>query len=611
MPGLYGICFKSSRPEELQKRVLEGLTFSERYAKAETVNPYGFAGVLHHGRIAHGVECVEDEVQLLVDGWIFSFDGCRMGDDALRQLIKFYRERGLKSLLEGVNGQFNLFLHDLRTSEFYVASDSAGSRQLYYYYDESNGDFAFAPEIKAILAAVGREPVLNEDQLYNQLTFSRLRMGDETFFRGVHAFKPGMIHKWTAGKLDRELWWSWRYTTANGDRDEIVARGIHLFREVLGDISSFAGDRLGMMLSGGLDSRLVMAGLESDKRRIVRCFTLGAGSDHYEVEVARRAAATCHSPWELIKLTPSDFVKRGAEGNRILEGMDLMTQSYGLEAFGNIGNQVDVFINGFILDVVLGGSYLCGEVVDSPLDHDLGRAYLLNKFAYFKQSEFTELCADKDAATHWERQQETLLSLYASSENELSPDRIDEIVFYYRSWRYLIPRQYWLRLFFDEITPALDARLLKFFLSIPVRFRRDYSLYQDILIGLSGELADLEYANTTLPASAPVSCWREAAQLEANREKLYRKIYHKTGGGQFIPYKQYYSNFDEWLRMDPDWIQTTDDLLLSDDSILCQKYVRPEYVQRLLREHRCAQTTHYSKIIQLMTLEMTLRNFFN
>jgi hypothetical protein len=122
-------------------------------------------------------------------------------------------------------------------------------------------------------------------------------------------------------------------------------------------------------------------------------------------------------------------------------------------------------------------------------------------------------------------------------------------------------------------------------------------------------MGEIPYQRTMLPPAAPLEFWEAGAQLEAQREQLYREIWQKTNGRSFIPYQRYYTNYDEWLRRDPNWISTTDDLLLSPNSLICERFVNRDFIVRLVGEHRSAKRNHHQRIIQLMTLEVFLRQF--
>ena len=93
------------------------------------------------------------------------------------------------------------------------------------------------------------------------------------------------------------------------------------------------------------------------------------------------------------------------------------------------------------------------------------------------------------------------------------------------------------------------------------------------------------------------------------KEALFRHIFAETKGQVFIPYNRYYSNFDEWLRVNEIWKEHCRDLLMSQDTILLD-YCDGTVIKKWLTAQLSGNESNFSKIIQLMSLEKTLRTHF-
>jgi hypothetical protein len=131
------------------------------------------------------------------------------------------------------------------------------------------------------------------------------------------------------------------------------------------------------------------------------------------------------------------------------------------------------------------------------------------------------------------------------------------------------------------------------------------------LVRLSKSLAEIPYQRTLLPATAPREFWQRSAEIERQREQLYLDIWRETKGKVFIPYRRYYTNFDEWLRSVPSWIRMTDDLLGQRDALIYQfGLAQPDFVANLIEQHRAAQRSWRQHLIVLMSLELYLRAYF-
>ena len=112
-----------------------------------------------------------------------------------------------------------------------------------------------------------------------------------------------------------------------------------------------------------------------------------------------------------------------------------------------------------------------------------------------------------------------------------------------------------------------------------------------------------------LPVNVPVSLWADSARLEAEKETLFRHVFAETNGQVFIPYNRYYSNFDEWLRLNEAWKEQCQVLLMSQDTILLD-YCDGDIIRKWIASQLSGGDPNHSKLIQLMSLEKTLRTHF-
>src|SRR5262249_46819649 len=134
-----------------------------------------------------------------------------------------------------------------------LARDRLGIKPLYYAATETQ--LLFASEIKAILAAGGLRPALNESILPEFLA-TRSVAGEETFFRGVKKLLPGRILSWQASEGMRQH----RYWRVPLDVDETHATSAEMATDVRARLEACVQSHLmsdvplGLFLSGGIDS---------------------------------------------------------------------------------------------------------------------------------------------------------------------------------------------------------------------------------------------------------------------------------------------------------------------------------------------------------------------
>jgi asparagine synthetase B (glutamine-hydrolysing) len=364
-------------------------------------------------------------------------------------------------------------------------------------------------------------------------------------------------------------------------------------------------------LSGGLDSRTVLAAVAQGSQRKSQAYSWGMSDIHDEMAIARQTADRLGVPWQFIPLAPADFISEAGRGVFLTEGLDLAVQSYGLKVYPLIGGQTDALLTGLALDLTLGGSYLASATSADDNARDCGLTWALRKAALFSAEDCLGLVRLNDTPEILEGLRQEAVRIWQTGQNEHPADQCDRFFLRSRVWRYTFQRQAWQRLFVEDLTPTFDNEFIDRLLCIPPAWRADHRFYQSFLERLEPRLMEIPYQRTMLPPAAPLEFWHLGAQLEQRREELCRDIWRATQGAVSIPYRRFFTNYDEWLRCDPDWIAMTDDLLLSPKSVSCERFLNRQSIAGLIADHRSGKAANHQKIIQLMTLELLLRQFFN
>src|SRR5262249_39911452 len=147
-----------------------------------------------------------------------------------------------------LRGMFAFALWDRRKRRLFLARDHFGQKPL--FYTESSKGFAFASEVKALLADDSSLATLSPFALDQYLTL-RFVQPPETFFERVRALPPGhfMIRDESGTRIER--YWDlgfgpkWEYSEADTlDRiDELLAEAVRL--HLTSDVP------VGAFLSGG------------------------------------------------------------------------------------------------------------------------------------------------------------------------------------------------------------------------------------------------------------------------------------------------------------------------------------------------------------------------
>lgn len=289
MPGLFGVVAKTEKlsPRDLQAMARRMADAMRRlpWQRAELWGQGNYCG----GRVDSGVLNPEGQPRATADGrrhvWL---DGeCRLpqnpgGDmasaDALASLVD-----APYPTLTRVNGAFALAV--VQAGELALATDRLGFRPL--YYTETADWFAYAAEVKALLAIHEHLPAIDEVALRQYFAFDHM-LGDRTWWTGIALIPPANVWHVSRGLVTRTEYWSFDdLRVAPCDPAEAQQEFGGLWAAAVRD--HLRPGTTPVLLSGGLDSRLLVAELVGRNADLV-AVTYGS-KESPEVGPARAVAA--------------------------------------------------------------------------------------------------------------------------------------------------------------------------------------------------------------------------------------------------------------------------------------------------------------------------------
>ena len=205
--------------------------------------------------------------------------------------------------LERLRGMFAFAFYDFERRRLLLARDHLGQKPLYYWHDGER--FAFASEIKALLALEPSLAELDPDALHEYLTL-RIVTAPRSMFKRIRKLPPGCFLVFEAGRVEVAPYWRLEFEpkrrlslpAAVDELDERLreAVGYHLVSDV----------PVGAFLSGGMDSGLVTALMHAVGARGFETFTGDvAYADRSEVAHAERVAARYGLPNRQLRIDPS------------------------------------------------------------------------------------------------------------------------------------------------------------------------------------------------------------------------------------------------------------------------------------------------------------------
>jgi asparagine synthase (glutamine-hydrolysing) len=232
-------------------------------------------------------------------------------------------------------------------------SDRYGSRRLYY---ADFGDwFVFASELAPFAAWLGRTLEFDWQALRESVSFGSA-IGDRTWLQHVQLFPPATVARVTLEGCAFERFWSWADvpaagTNARSDRfEQLHALWQSSIRTRL------RGARVGLQLSGGLDSRLILAEARAQRADLTTVTYGEPGAD--DVRFARRAAAVADVPWTLWQLPGPQWLERRARHVAENDGVVDIVNAHHAGLSDVVATLMDVELSGHLGDAVMGGTGL-------------------------------------------------------------------------------------------------------------------------------------------------------------------------------------------------------------------------------------------------------------
>ncbi len=225
-------------------------------------------------------------------------------------VLRGYAEWG-NALFARLDGIFAAVLFDGPQRRLVVARDHLGIKPLYYARD-SRGGILFASEVRALLRSGLCPADLDRAALHD---FLRLGSYQEprTAFAAIRAFEPGCVGTLdltapTPGELSVERYWRPEHFVQPTHPNSIdwIARHAELFRETVRE-QLISDVPVGVFLSGGLDSTLLLETAARIDRERITAFTLGgATTAHDETAVAAQTAKNLNVSHKQIHLSDAD-----------------------------------------------------------------------------------------------------------------------------------------------------------------------------------------------------------------------------------------------------------------------------------------------------------------
>lgn len=615
MPGLVGVV--GDMAPEARDKLLEDMAQALKHEDWYHVHLYTDADV-GLGRVSLGI--LNPEPQLIwnedhtlcivMEGEVYGYEdekrelierGHRFQvDNDPEYVLHLYEEYGEDFALK-LNGAFVAAIWDRRKRKVLAVNDRLGLRPLYYTL--ANDVLLFASSVRSLLAHPALSRQVDVVGVAQFLTFEHL-LGNRTLLTDVYLLPPGCTLSYEDGELSLRRYWILKYapTYALRSEDDYLQEFLWHMKRALRRQMPSNEIPSAVLLSGGVDSRMVLSGLmRTEPNRQMQAFTWGRpGCD--DARFAREIARKLKVPHHFFELKPDYLLRCGKEGVRLTDGMKSCVHMHVLGTLREASQRARLLYFGF------GGDSLMGRFLTRNLWANYGNVDLTQMLfemhsRVFRRTEYASLFSSDLRLRISEAVVETFQSALDESTAVLAADRYNRFVLCHEKRRFQMMGHELARSQVAVRTPLCDNDLVEFMLNVPPGFRFDRHLF---IRGLSKDFPSIAKIPQAGIIGLPlVPCFRDL-RIRASRQIRWRL---RAAGLKWIPVHEFkhYADYDGWMRtVLRTWVE---DVLLSKRA-LDRGYFNPEYVRNLVAEHM-AGANHARKLGALLTLELWYKLFLD
>lgn len=583
MPGLFGIYSKIPH-QDLSPKLLSKMGDSMRHTerlKVEYRNlPRFGAGRVHLGILqphSQPEASLDRRYFLWLAGEIYNrLELCQLfglPETPVRdaQLVLALYERAGWDFLREIDGVFALALYDSEKHNLHLVTDRYGLRPIYWW--ENRNVFAFGAEVKALLTLPDVSPHIDREAVSEFFSFGVL-LENRTWLEKIWLVPPAALFTISSKGDELSRYWSWsdlQPLPRDAFEEDIVEE---LGRLWLQAVRRRVDDkRIGVLLSGGLDSRAVLAAIPS-KHRPIHAVTFGIpGCDDHRI--ARRVAALKGARHHFLEIGKGDWLKERFQGVSWTDGELNLMHMPGIE----VRHMMPEYF-----DVVLSGAWGGGVLVSGRYHFELAQApWYISKLR--KNNNLID-----------PRKQKEVVARYLAFVRRLGSAHALYIQQELR--RLTLCGLLLLANYVENRLPFADKDFLEFVFRIPLRYKLDSSIYKKMLLRLFPEFyQDIPWQKTGVPITAN--------DLRVHFSKLMRiGIYTMSKLGLHYKHWPDFTDYNRWMRADPARKQIQQILL--NPEALYREYLPASEVIAIVRKHMEGRA-NYEVLSLLLTFEIYLQ----
>ncbi len=506
------------------------------------------------------------------------------GPAPLTNLMRHFLSNDLSGW-DKVNGQFVIVIYDTHDRKLHIINDRFGFRQ--FYYCQEGSLLVFASQIKGIMH-LSQKPFTFSDRGVGEFMLFGHHFGEKTSFENIYSLPPSSILSFDGNKLELNRYWKAQYSPD----DEVNEKGLGISLQNAIERQATGGGRKGLLLSGGMDSRIV-ASVISRKDKSAAAFTFG-DRNSMDVKYAENICSILGLRHFILEFQSSKWKENIPAVVWQTEGEASFQHFNSIQFHSRMKANCDTILTGISGDMILGSFINANHFTEVSMDALAD--YAFNIFLE-KPIEEIKKMFDADYLDHMlQLTKKSFSTSLQSNENRIAADILDSWNIENRQRRFIFVGPSSDRYLFDLRSPFYDYDFFDYSLRIPARLRYKEQLYLRTLWEAMPDLRNIPWQKTGAPP------------FPDRVTELRWKLKNPSNFFARHKYKKHFIDYAQLLRD----AYTSEEL----KTILCtsgqswHKYFNINEIDRVLDEHYGSKN-HFSIISKLLTLHYVEKLFID
>jgi asparagine synthase (glutamine-hydrolysing) len=503
-----------------------------------------------------------------------------------------------------LRGMFAFAIYDFKERTLFLGRDRLGKKPLHYALDR--GILYFGSEIKSILAVAPQLGTVDQEALSQFFCYGYIP-DPYTAFRAIRKLPPGHSLLFANGSLQIQKYWDVpEFGSLQLSEEDCLERLEHTLSEAV-RIRLISEVPLGALLSGGVDSSVVVATMAKVSSTPVKTFSIGFseedfnetqharavakrfGTEHHELVVKvdlwstlEKLSYTLDEPFADSSIIPTFHVARMARQHVTV----VLSGDGGDELFAGYDDYI-VNYNRRHLDVIPDWvAPVYHKLVYPHIPANLRARKLVHSFPLRSRDRFVR--------------GKTMFPSYDPELTLLTPEFLNSVAGYQ-------PAENTARRYFDEapasdIVSKMQYTDMKCYMTADVLTKVDR---MSMANSLEVRCPLLDHVVVELAVQIPVAM----KIRNGTRKYLLRKLAEKLG----VPREALYRRKQGFSLPLKHWMRggLKDDMVavLLEPRTVARGYFRKSEIERTLKEHQHGEFDHSAKLWQLLIFELWHRNF--